>query len=243
MITIFNAQKRYHSNYGWSQAYRLFPSNSIHSDSIHELGNTNFGNIVIVNDYIVTPNFGFDVHPHQNLEQIFFIIEGALTHHDSLENIIVLKKNYVQRITAGSGYARSIHNNGKSPSRHIGVWLLPKTQNTLPAHDAREYDPLLWHNNFYPVASDMPGREGAGPPPIAFNAAATLYRATIDNFELSFPVMEGQKALLYIIDGDIDCNGDNMKTGYHARISGEEHLRLRSNAKSECIFVHMRADI
>lgn len=137
MITIFADHKRDYNDYGWSQAYRLFPSNSIHSNAIHELGTTNFGNIVIVNDYILAPGSGFEMHPHQNLEQIFFVIQGECTHHDSLDNTVVLRKNDVQRITAGSGYARSLYNYGETPSRHIGVWLLPETQNTLPTHISR----------------------------------------------------------------------------------------------------------
>lgn len=161
MITIFDARKRHYHDYGWNRAYRLFPSNSF-----HEIGNTNFGNILIVNDYTIAPGFGFDMHPHRNLEQIFFVIQGECTHQDSLENTLVLKNNCIQRITAGAGYARSFFNHGKTPARHIGVWLLPKTQNSYPAHAAKEYSPQLWHNTFYPVVSDIPTLEdGASYPP------------------------------------------------------------------------------
>lgn len=238
MITILDAQKRYYYDYGWSRVHRLFPSKSI-----YEQGHTHFGNTVIINDYTVFPNFGYDMHPHQNLEQIFFVMGGELTHHDSLKNTAVLKNNFIQRITAGSGYARSLHNTGEFPSRHIGVWLLPKTQNTLPAHDAREYDPQLWYNRLYPVASDVPERENAdGQPPISFNAPATLFRATVDNATLTSPVSKDQKALLYIIGGDVECNGNKMKTGDHARITGEELITLHSGGKAECIFILMRTD-
>lgn len=77
---------------------------------------------------------------------------------------------------------------------------------------------------------------------MTFNASATLYRATLDNAELSFPVMAGQKALFYIFEGDAACNGAAMETGSHARIAGEELIRLYSANKAECIFVLMRTD-
>jgi Pirin-related protein len=238
MITIIDAQQRYHNNYGWNETYRLFPS-----ASIHELGNTNFGNTLIFNEYMFQPKFGYDMHPHQNLEQIFIVMEGELTHHDSLENSLVLKKNHVQRITAGSGYARSIYNKGTRLARYIGAWLIPKTQNTHPAHDVREYDPQLWHNALYPVASDLRHGDNAGPPPITINAAATLYRAAIDNAELSFPVAANEKALLYIVEGELDCNGTVLKAGFHVRVAGNESLRLRSDTKAECVLVHMRTEM
>ncbi|SQI39142.1 Quercetin 2,3-dioxygenase [Leminorella richardii] len=245
MISIIEAQKRYYANHGWSQVYCLFPANST-----HDLGNKNqdlgknFGNILLINDYTILPGFGYDMHPHQNLEQVFFIIEGELTHQDSLKNTLVLKKGSVQRITAGSGYARSNHNKTKLPARYIGVWLLPKAQNQHPEHDVKEYDPQLWNGAFYPIVSDQPVRQSIpGYPAISFNAAATLYRVTVGPSELAFSVPEGHKALLYVIEGNIVCNGSQMETGAHARISGEEQLQLRSDTKGECLFVLMRTEI
>ncbi len=241
MITIFNAAKRYYTNQGWYQLHRLFPSNSVHDLGT---GSINFGNILIVNDYRIFPNFGYDMHPHHNLEQIFLVLQGELTHRDSLENTAVLKSNFAQRITAGSGYARSLYNTGQDPARYIGIWLLPKTQNTLPAHEAREYDPSLWHNKFHSIASDLPEQGGdASRSRIPFNASATLYRATIDRSKLPFPVATGQKALLYVIDGELECNGQTMKTGCHARIVGEEALLLRSESRAECVYVLMRTEL
>lgn len=239
MITIFKAKDRYFTNFGWSQVYRLFPSNTIHNPGIKH-----FGNILIVNDYTLPPEFGYDMHPHENLEQIFFVLQGELTHGDSLGNELVLGKNAVQRITAGSGYARSIYNRGKIPARYIGVWLMPKTRNADPAHEVRSHDPSLWRNHFYPVASDMPQMDGDHlAESIPFNAAATLYRVTVDRAEVSFPVRSGQKALLYCIDGAAVCNGKPLEAGDHARVVGEEALQLGSDAVAEYAFVLMRTDM
>ena len=232
MITIIGAQKRDYSDDGWRRVRRLFPANSI-----HEIGNTHFGKILIVNDYTIFPGFGFDMHPHQNLEQIFLIMDGELTHCDSLNNMITLKKNFVQHITAGSGYARSFYNYGVSPAWYISVWFLPKTQNALPTHETREYNPLAWHNKFFPIVSNMPID---AQDVILFNADATLYRSTIENSQLSLFVTSGQKALLYIIDGEASCNDEKMTAGSHVRIIGEENIILHSDKKAECIFVLMK---
>ena len=235
MITIIDAEKLYFDNNGWNRVHRIIPINRF-----HEQKKADFGSFLTINDYTVYPGFGYDMHPHQNREIIFFVIDGELTSRDIGDNSVVMRKNFVQEISSGSGYAHSNYNYGDSPARYIGVWLLPKEQNGPPASSVREYDPALWHGRFHPIASGLPGHADAGnEPPIPFNAAATLYRAVIENSGLSFAVAEGQKALLYIIDGELDCNGETMKKRYHARITGEESLQLRSDGKAECILVVM----
>lgn len=239
MITIIDAQQRYYVNHGWSQVYCLFPANSTHdlARTSQDLSNY-FGNILLINDYTIAPNCGYDMHPHQNLEQIFIVIKGELTHKDSLNNHLVLTDNSVQRITAGSGYARSNHNYTGTPARYLGIWFMPKKQNAEPQHEVRNYPPKLWSETFYPVASDNPKSQSMDDfPTILFNAGATVYRVKVKEKALNFTIEAHQKALLYVTDGSITCQGQSMPMGSHARILGKEKIQLQSTDYGECVFI------
>ena len=46
--------------------------------------NTNFGVLRVMNDDLVQPKRGFGRHPHRDAEICTYVIEGELTHQDSM---------------------------------------------------------------------------------------------------------------------------------------------------------------
>lgn len=43
-----------------------------------------FGALRVINDDLVAPQTGFDMHPHRDMEIISYVVDGALTHEDSM---------------------------------------------------------------------------------------------------------------------------------------------------------------
>jgi quercetin 2,3-dioxygenase len=64
----------------------------------------------VINDDTVQPNRGFGKHPHSNMEIITYIVNGFLTHQDSLKSSETLGPNSIQYMTAGTGIRHSEHN-------------------------------------------------------------------------------------------------------------------------------------
>ena len=55
------------------------------------------------------------MHPHRDMEIITVMVEGALTHADSMGNSAVLRAGEVQRMSAGSGIVHSEMNQTDEP--------------------------------------------------------------------------------------------------------------------------------
>eukprot|EP00468_Gymnochlora_sp_CCMP2014_P004369 CAMPEP_0167752322 /NCGR_PEP_ID=MMETSP0110_2-20121227/7072_1 /TAXON_ID=629695 /ORGANISM="Gymnochlora sp., Strain CCMP2014" /LENGTH=205 /DNA_ID=CAMNT_0007637921 /DNA_START=230 /DNA_END=847 /DNA_ORIENTATION=- len=85
-----------------------------------------------MNDDLVQPKRGFGSHPHSNAEIVTYIVEGKLTHKDSMHTKETLGPGSIQFMTAGSGVVHSEHNLQDEPLRFIQMWLTPKQRGLEP---------------------------------------------------------------------------------------------------------------
>ncbi len=61
--------------------------------------NQDFGVLRVMNDDLVQPNRGFGTHPHSDMEIITYIVEGELTHKDSMGTEETLGRGAIQFMT------------------------------------------------------------------------------------------------------------------------------------------------
>ena len=65
--------------------------------------NQQFGVLRVMNDDLVQPDRGFGEHPHRDVEICTYVIEGSLTHKDSMGTSESLTRGSIQFMTAGTG--------------------------------------------------------------------------------------------------------------------------------------------
>ena len=70
----------------------------------------NFGVLRVLNDDLVTPRGGFPTHPHRDMEIISYVVQGGLTHKDSMGTQETLGRGSVQYMSAGTGVRHSEFN-------------------------------------------------------------------------------------------------------------------------------------
>ncbi len=75
-----------------------------------------FGPLRVINDDTIAPGQGFGMHPHQSMEIITVMVEGELTHQDSMGHREVLRAGEVQRMSAGRGVVHSEINQSAPPA-------------------------------------------------------------------------------------------------------------------------------
>ena len=86
-----------------------------------------------MNDDLVQPGRGFGTHGHANMEIVTYIVEGSLTHKDSMGTSESLGRGSIQFMTAGTGVRHSEHNLDKSnPLRFIQMWITPNAGGLAP---------------------------------------------------------------------------------------------------------------
>ena len=102
--------------------------------------NMGFGVLRVINDDLVNPNTGFDTHPHQDMEIISYVVDGELTHADSMGNKGTLKRGDVQYMSAGTGVYHSEHNLGEKIARFLQIWILPDQSGHKPNYGEYKFE-------------------------------------------------------------------------------------------------------
>ena len=118
MIHVIRADDRHFTDFGWLKTYWLF-SFSEYYDPV----NIQFGALRVFNDDVVAPHTGFGTHPHQEMEIITIVLDGEVTHEDSLGTKAVIRAGDVQRMSAGTGIRHSEFNLGEVPAHFYQIWL------------------------------------------------------------------------------------------------------------------------
>src|SRR5262252_8545776 len=110
MITVRPSAERGHANLGWLDTRYSF-SFANYYDPKH----MGFRDLRVINEDVVQPGTGFGRHPHRDMEIITYIVDGELSHSDSMGREAAIKQNDVQRMSAGTGILHSEYNRSEKP--------------------------------------------------------------------------------------------------------------------------------
>lgn len=110
--------------------------------SYRDASRDQFGVLLALNEDVVQPGTGFDMHGHEDLEIFVIPLSGAVAHEDSIGNRATVRPGEVQKMTAGTGIRHSQMNASRSAvDHHLQIWLRPRTRGLEPAVEQRSFDP------------------------------------------------------------------------------------------------------
>ena len=199
--------------------------------------NIQFGALRVINDDLVQPGTGFDTHPHANMEIISYVIDGELTHADSMRNTKTLKRGEVQYMSAGTGVFHSEHNRGDELLRFLQIWILPDGKGYKPNYGDFRFKLEDRENRWLPIAASYDNKASDAPIRIHqdINAYATILK---DGHSLDFTVGAGRQAYLVLIEGDAEINGVPLTQRDGLEIV-EENITINPKDSAHILIIEM----
>lgn len=229
MIERIDAAKRYLASHDWLSTYHLFSF-----ADYFDPANMNFGVLRVFNDDTIDAHNGFGMHGHRDMEIVTIMLEGELTHTDSMGNSRTIRKGDVQYMSAGSGVMHSEYNHGDEPVHLYQIWLLPRHKNTTPKYGEKQFGEVE-KNKFIAVAS---GDSADGS--LAIDSDATLYICDIEaGQKVSQTVSPGRGVFVYVQEGSVMINGESFSAGDQARITSESQLLFSTNDACKCVVIEV----
>ncbi|MFJ8257268.1 pirin family protein [Peribacillus asahii] len=217
------------SNLGWLQSLFHFSFAEYYNPE-----NIHFGALRVINDDLIAAQTGFNMHPHQDMEIISYVVDGELTHQDSMGNKSTITRGQVQYMSAGTGVYHSEHNMGDNTLRMLQIWIIPDRAGHTPHYGDFRFDMEARHNKWLHMVS---GKEGSAP--IQINQDANLYALELDSGkEISFPVKEGRQAYLVQIEGSSTINELTLNARDALEIV-EEDIHIKANDTSHVLVIEM----
>lgn len=218
------------SDLGWLQSIFHFSFSSYYN-----VDNMNFGVLRVINDDLVKANTGFEMHPHKDMEIISYVVDGELTHGDSMGNKNTITRGHVQYMSAGTGIYHSEHNLGKTTSRFLQIWIHPDKKGLEPNYGDYKFQ---WENRKNKWLQIVSSTDGDGP--IKIYQDANIYVLELDeNKEIDFKVNEERQAYLVQIEGSAEINNILLNNRDALEIV-EEDIVIKSKEKSHIIIIEMK---
>ncbi len=200
-VVVRPAAERFHSRLDWLESWHSF-SFSHHHDP-QWMG---FGPLRVINDDTIAAGRGFGQHPHRDMEIVTVMVEGELSHRDSMGHSEVLRAGEVQAMSAGTGVVHSEMNLGDRACRLLQIWIEPTRRGLPPGY---RQAPFPIGSAWTPLL-DPDGNEGA----LSIQRPVRLWRARPgagDRLELA--IAPGSSGWLQLIDGRGEAFGRSLERG------------------------------
>lgn len=192
MITKKALDNMISSDIGWIQSTHHYSTENSTNPKVE-----NFGVLKVLNDDIILPRSGFHNHPQYDMEILSYIVEGELTHGDSLGNEIHLKKETIQYISAGSGITYEEHNFGNNPLRLIQIWIEPDIKLGNPIYEKKSFQLEDRKNQWVYMVSSKNGLA-----PIKINQDVNIYTAYAESdTTVDFQIFNNRQGYLVQVKG------------------------------------------
>jgi len=199
--------------------------------------NMGFGVLRVINDDLVNPQTGFDTHPHKDMEIISYVVDGELTHGDSMGNKGALKRGDVQYMSAGTGVYHSEFNLGEKVARFLQIWILPDKRGYKPNYGESRFEWAARKNKWFHMVSSNEGEAI-----VKINQDVNIFALELDQSnEIEFSVKEDRQAYLVQIEGTSNINGVILSERDAMEIV-EENIKIKALALSHFIVIEMKKD-
>ena len=219
------------SNLGWLESRFHFSFAEYRNPE-----NINFGVLRVLNDDIVHPQGGFDMHPHENMEIISYIVDGEITHKDSMGNQETLKKGEVQYLSAGDGIFHSEYNLHETKDlRLLQIWVYPPKRGLPRLYGSHRFTQEERKNKLLNIVSSQEGNAK-----IKIYQDVQFYVSELEKDKsIEFDIKKNRQVYFVLIEGSALINSVELNDGDAMEITKESNLEIKAMENSHFLFIEM----
>jgi redox-sensitive bicupin YhaK (pirin superfamily) len=227
MITIRRAEDRGHANHGWLDSHHTFSF-----ADYHDASHMGFRALRVINDDRVNGGMGFGTHGHRDMEIISYVLEGALSHKDSMGTADTIRPGDVQRMSAGTGVMHSEFNASKSELVHfLQIWLLPDQRGIAPSYEQKRFSDEEKAGQLRLVASPT-AADGS----LEIHTDARVYAGVFAAGQSAeLPLSAGRHAWIHVARGEVKVNGELVTDGDGVALTNEAAVHIEGTSNGEVI--------
>lgn len=221
MIEVRRSNERGHANHGWLDTYHSFSFADYYDPNF-----MGFRDLRVINEDFIAADQGFPKHGHRDMEIVTYVIEGELSHRDSMGNGETIRPHEVQRMTAGTGVLHSEYSSPTDKTHLLQIWILPEKQNLEPGYEQKLFGPEEKSGKLRLVAS-RGGDDGS----VKINQDVKLFASILSDGEnVEYELDKNRHAWVQLISGSLEINGEKLMPGDGAAVSNETLLKFAAGA-------------
>ena len=218
MITIRKAAQRGRTEIDWLDSWHSFSFGHY-----HEPANMGFRALRVINDDRIAPGAGFPTHGHRDMEILTWVLDGALTHADSLGTGSTIRPGEAQVMSAGTGIRHSEFNASETDPVHLlQIWMLPARAGLVPRYDQKRY-PIAEEPGKLHLIGAKDARDGA----VLIQQDIDLWAGRLGPGDVvRHELAPGRHAWVQVATGSASVNGTKLAAGDGAAVTGERALEI-----------------
>lgn len=235
MLKYIPATARHHAAPAqWLSSYFLFSF-----ADYHDRQNMHFGPLRVFNDDSVAPQSGFPQHPHAEMEIVTLVLDGEITHEDTMGNKATIKAGEVQRMSTGTGLAHGEMNRADKPLHLYQLWFIPGQKGLAPSYEQKDLGFLKGKKNeLVPLVTGQKVLEDV----VFMNSNSTVYWANLGaDKEIQFRTFPIRLTFIYVKEGTIFVNGTELGPNDQARMTDENVVEIRAQKDAQFILIDLPA--
>jgi redox-sensitive bicupin YhaK (pirin superfamily) len=226
MITIRPSHERGHADHGWLDARHSFSFGQYYAPE-----HMGFRSLRVLNEDRVRGGRGFAEHPHDNMEIITYVLDGALRHRDSAGHESTIHPGMVQVMSAGTGIRHSEANDSaEHPVHLLQIWIEPDQRGHMPAYAERRFETDVDHRLQLLVSGD--GRDDS----LRIHQDADVFRVSLEAGERAQHSLGDDRGVwVQVTSGELDVGEVSLQAGDGAIVERESEVAMHTHTGVEAL--------
>ena len=230
MFDIIRSDTRGAAHHGWLNAKHTFSFADYHNPD--RMG---FGSLRVINEDRIEGGKGFGKHPHNDMEIVTYLIEGALEHKDSMGNGSLIRPGELQRMTAGTGIFHSEVNPTDDETHLLQIWIVPEKTGLEPGYEQKLFERQDKLNHWLLLGS-RDGRDGSLTIHQDIDMSSTILDA---GQSLEYAFAAGRRGFLQVVKGQVQLGEEQLLAGDGVTIVDASSITVDALGDAELILFDM----